>query len=107
MKKCSYCGRDNTDDALNCCECGTEIKRTSGVPLAEEPKHLESSPLKSSKQLANVLIKVLGLSVCLQGVPSFVAGFLRGFLTSLMPLLPELDLEEASLAINMALLAEL
>jgi hypothetical protein len=83
MNKCSYCGRDNTEDALNCCECGTEIKRTSEVPLPEESKHLESSPIKSSKQLANVLIKVLGLSVCLQGIPSFVAGFLRGFLSAL------------------------
>jgi antitoxin component YwqK of YwqJK toxin-antitoxin module len=25
MKKCSYCGRDNTDEALHCDECGTEF----------------------------------------------------------------------------------
>ena len=25
MKKCSYCGRDNTDEALRCSECGTEF----------------------------------------------------------------------------------
>ena len=31
-----------------------------------------------SKQLANVLIKILGLSVCLYGIPSFVSGFLKG-----------------------------
>jgi hypothetical protein len=31
-----------------------------------------------SKQLANVLIKILGLSVCLQAIPGFVSGFLRG-----------------------------
>jgi len=37
----------------------------------------------NSKQLANVLIKVLGLSVCLQGIPSFITGFLRGFLSGL------------------------
>lgn len=33
-----------------------------------------------SKQLANVLIKVLGLSMCLHGIPSFATGFVRGFL---------------------------
>jgi hypothetical protein len=32
-----------------------------------------------SKQLANVLIKILGLSVCLHGIPSFVSGFIIGF----------------------------
>lgn len=26
MKKCSYCGRDNTDEAVNCHECGTEFE---------------------------------------------------------------------------------
>jgi len=26
MKKCSYCGRDNTDEALHCKECGTEFE---------------------------------------------------------------------------------
>lgn len=27
MKMCSYCGRENTDDALHCKECGTEFER--------------------------------------------------------------------------------
>ena len=36
-----------------------------------------------SKQLANVLIKILGLSICLHGVPSFVAGFVQGFLSGM------------------------
>ena len=27
MKKCSYCGRENTVDALHCKKCGTEIER--------------------------------------------------------------------------------
>jgi hypothetical protein len=26
MKKCSCCGRDNADDAMNCHECGTEFE---------------------------------------------------------------------------------
>ncbi len=36
-----------------------------------------------SKQLANVLIKILGLSVCIHGIPNFVTGFVRGFLSEL------------------------
>jgi hypothetical protein len=31
-----------------------------------------------SKQLANVLIKMLGLSVCLYAIPSCISGMLRG-----------------------------
>lgn len=27
MKPCSYCGRDNADDAAHCRECGTEFER--------------------------------------------------------------------------------
>lgn len=27
MKKCSYCGHDNTDEALHCNKCGTEFER--------------------------------------------------------------------------------
>jgi hypothetical protein len=27
MKKCSYCGRENTDEVLHCKECGTEFER--------------------------------------------------------------------------------
>ncbi len=37
----------------------------------------------TSKQLANVLIKILGLSVCLHAIPSFVTGFVRGFLSGI------------------------
>jgi hypothetical protein len=37
----------------------------------------------NSKQLANVLIKILGLSICLQAIPAFVSGFLRGFISGL------------------------
>jgi hypothetical protein len=37
----------------------------------------------NSKQLANVLIKVLGLWSCLQGIPGFVSGALRGVVSAL------------------------
>jgi hypothetical protein len=32
MKKCSYCGRDNADEALNCRECGCEFEFTETPP---------------------------------------------------------------------------
>jgi len=35
MKQCSYCGRDNADDALFCRECGTELERPSEPPPPE------------------------------------------------------------------------
>lgn len=83
MKKCSYCGHDNADEASNCRECGREFERPREAPLPQEPTQRESSHSMTSKQLANVLIKVLGLSVCLQGIPGFVSGFLRGLASSL------------------------
>ena len=80
MKKCSYCGHENSDDALHCRECGTEFKSSSEPPLPEKPERVGSSPSVNLRQLANVLIKILGLWACLQGIPSFVGGFLRGLL---------------------------
>jgi len=47
------------------------------------PKHAGSSPSLNSRQLANVLIKMLGLLACLQSIPSVVAGLLRGLFSSL------------------------
>jgi len=35
MKKCSYCGRDNADEALNCHECGTEFETAPNAKLSE------------------------------------------------------------------------
>jgi uncharacterized membrane protein len=35
-------------------------------------------PFMKSKQLANVLIKILGLSICLYAIPSCVSGILVG-----------------------------
>ena len=34
MKKCSYCGRENADEALNCSECGTEFECAVKQPEA-------------------------------------------------------------------------
>ena len=40
MKCCSYCGRENTDEALRCHECGTEFEQPRPVetPRVEPPR---------------------------------------------------------------------
>lgn len=38
MKKCSYCGRENTDETLHCDECGTEFKREEVVNSESDNK---------------------------------------------------------------------
>ena len=46
------------------------------------PEHIIIAVV-NSKQLADVLIKILGLSVCLQAIPGFISGFLRGLISGL------------------------
>jgi hypothetical protein len=41
-----------------------------------------------SKQLANVLFKIIGISFFLHGIPSFISGFLMGFLLLAPPSAP-------------------
>lgn len=45
MKICDYCGRENSDEATQCCECGTPFKQAATVrrgkaanPVPERPK---------------------------------------------------------------------
>ena len=38
MKKCSYCGKENTDDALFCRECGTEFKNPASADKPAAPE---------------------------------------------------------------------
>jgi len=42
MKKCSYSGRDNADEAVNCCECGTEFERPGDTAIAVAANQTES-----------------------------------------------------------------
>ena len=42
MKICAYCGRENQDDAAQCCECATTEFKTSAPPAA--PKPIEQLP---------------------------------------------------------------
>jgi hypothetical protein len=38
MKKCSYCGRENSDDTVTCLECGQEII-VEGFPVKQPSEH--------------------------------------------------------------------
>src|SRR2546427_12242854 len=35
MKECPYCGRENSDGAISCCECGTELNTAATGPVTE------------------------------------------------------------------------
>jgi ribosomal protein L40E len=53
MKKCAYCGRENSDNAVNCRECGTDefegdkeaVVATGPVPEDLQPAKEEFIPL--------------------------------------------------------------
>ena len=43
MKKCAYCGRENSDDAVRCSECGTDEFKTEArdtLPELDEQEEL-------------------------------------------------------------------
>jgi uncharacterized membrane protein len=45
---------------------------------AQTPLPTNASKFMNQKQLANVLIKILGLSICVHGFPAFVAATIGG-----------------------------
>jgi len=80
MKKCSYCGRDNADEALNCRECGTEFDHPSDPVVTREanktevllPGHLSetSGALKSIASLEVDLAVKLYKRLEKEGIPA-------------------------------------
>ena len=36
IRRCDYCGRENAEDAKNCCECGTPFKQSASA-IRERP----------------------------------------------------------------------
>lgn len=45
MKACSYCGRENSDDAVYCRECGTEFEKPKApTPPTSAPHDEPSGP---------------------------------------------------------------
>ena len=58
---------------------GTAMRTTKAKAVAQLSTFgILAPPFMKSKQLANVLIKMLGLSVCLYAIPSCVSGILVG-----------------------------
>jgi hypothetical protein len=44
MKNCAYCGRENKDDAAQCCGCGTAFV----TELTDAPDHPKGAPTESA-----------------------------------------------------------
>jgi general secretion pathway protein G len=66
MKKCSYCGRENADDAERCRECGTQEFTTSlALPETELQRKLRRTDVLFRLLIsAFVWLAVTGLSLC-------------------------------------------
>jgi len=63
MKNCAYCGRENTDDAAHCRECGTTF--------VTEPSDLQSSKSDAPKDPARVAAEkrmLYGALWCVGGI---------------------------------------
>jgi hypothetical protein len=61
MRTCSYCGRDNIDEALNCRECGTELPDGNGFVPDEIPN--ATAPFCGNLSIAAPFLS--GLIVCI------------------------------------------
>jgi len=47
MKRCSYCGRENQDEAVHCFECGTGFVTASAVAEVAEAKLPDQIPFRT------------------------------------------------------------
>jgi hypothetical protein len=66
MKKCSYCGRENPDEALNCHECGTEFEHdaTNSEPVGDnelKAVNIRSYGIHESAQIAAAFLQSQGI----------------------------------------------
>jgi uncharacterized RDD family membrane protein YckC len=77
MKKCPYCGRENTDDSPNCHECGTDF---SEADLSEPKPDVDKSPSAgfAVRALARIIDTVYALIVGLAA--GMTAGMILGIL---------------------------
>ena len=69
MKICSYCGRENAEDALRCRECGSELEVIAAAPAVSAQNKSPSAGF-AIRALARILDAVCGLFV------GFAAGVL-------------------------------
>jgi hypothetical protein len=65
MKNCSYCGRDNTNEALNCGECGRELEHPGN---ARPPKRLNAGAVRS---VLKMFVKVFAVITAAIGIYTF------------------------------------
>jgi hypothetical protein len=45
MKKCSYCGGENDDGAVNCKGCGSDMRPPGREPEPDKKNHARSAPI--------------------------------------------------------------
>jgi hypothetical protein len=95
MKKCSYCGRDNTDDSPDCRECGTEFSTVvTPVAVAKVPSLRSCMPWVVFWHILSFILfavaeePVIWLSSVLAFWPAVTIGLIRrkGRLTKLTAL---------------------
>ena len=55
MQTCSYCGKENDDDVLNCLECGTELEAGSRARNVREAKDAAVAEPGSSGGITRVV----------------------------------------------------
>jgi uncharacterized RDD family membrane protein YckC len=77
MKKCSYCGRENSDDAAHCSGCGTEFKNLNPLPIIPKQDKLTTAGFWI-RALARIIDMVFGLLIGL------VAGVLGGIVLGIL-----------------------
>jgi len=72
VKKCPYCGRDNADGAILCCECGTELTElNTAAPVTEAcvPWH------KVAVLESEVEADLLDVELNTQGIPHVMVSY--------------------------------
>ena len=65
MKRCTYCGRENSDDAFACSNCGTDEFK-GGTPIARttSTKPAEFDPNLLKKKKLRGILGAVGLAFC-------------------------------------------
>jgi len=72
VKKCSYCGRDNADDASNCRECGTEFEREAAKPTEAGDQTPERRTLAIRIFLNRELAEIAAAKLKAHGIDAWV-----------------------------------
>lgn len=77
MKRCSYCGRENADEATNCRECGTELARPllrrKRASLRRRAKSLRWR-MDRSFRLGSIAMLPAGLILLVSAIVEFTSG---------------------------------